>query len=191
MITILALGVLVLTVSSAQAAVLARADPEPQADRPHVAPASCPYQFGSDMPSATFCVYRGVALASGGEVCATDIVVIWSSAGSPARVNVQREVYLGFVTDPGLVLRAVVDSQHGHRAEVVEYTLPRNETPQPLAGETTLRTATLGSSETADMLSIDVRESPQFRPGGCALASYSGTFVGVIGPPIETGAYRP
>ena len=61
MIAILALGVLVLSVSSAQA-VLARADPEPQADRSHVAPASCPYQFGSDMPAASFCVYRGAAL---------------------------------------------------------------------------------------------------------------------------------
>lgn len=191
MITILALGVLMLTVSSTQAAVLAPADAEPQADRSQVAPASCPYQFGSDMPSATFCVYRGVAFGGGGEVCGTDIVVIWSSVGSQSRMNVQRDIYLGFVTDPGLVLRAVVDSQRGHHAEMVEYTLPRHETPQALVGETTLRTAIVESSGTTDMLTIDVRESPQFRPGGCALASYSGKFVGVIGPPIETGAYRP
>jgi hypothetical protein len=191
MITILALGVLVLTVSSAQAAVLTRTDPEPQADWPHVAAARCPYQFGSDMPSATFCVYRGVALGRGGEVCATDIVVIWSSVGSQSRVHVEREIYLGFVTDPGLVLRAVVDSQHRHRATMVEYTLPKNETPQPLAGETTLRTVVRGSSGTADMLSMNVRDSPQVRLGGCALTSYSGTFVGVIGPPSETGTHRP
>jgi hypothetical protein len=191
MISILALAVLVLTVSSAQAAVLAPLDAEPQADRSHVAPASCPYQFGSDMPSATFCVYRGVAFGRGGEVCATDIVVIWSSVGSQSGVNVEHEVYLGFVTDPGLVLRAVVDSRHRHRAEMVEYRLARNETPQPLAGETTLRTVRLGSSGAADVLSMKLWESRQFRAGGCALASYSGTFVGVIGPPIETGAYRP
>ncbi len=118
---------------------------------------------GSDMPSATFCVYRGVAFDHGGEVCATDIVVIWSSMGSRSRMNVQREVYLGFVTDPGLVLRAVVDSQHDHRAELVEYTLSGNETSRPLAGETTLRTAIPGSSGMVDMLSIKVRESPEFR----------------------------
>ena len=106
-------------------------------------------------------------------------------------MNVRREIYLGFVTDPGLVLRAVVDSRHRHRAEMIEYTLPRNETPQPLVGEMALRTVAIGSSGTADILTISVRESPQFHPAGCALASYSGTFVGVIGPPIETGTYRP
>jgi len=150
---------------------------------------SCPYEFGSDMPSATFCVYRGVASGRGGEVCATDSVVIWSSVGSHSRVNAEREVYLGFVTDPGLVLRAVVDSRHPHRAEIVGYTSARNEIPQPLAGKTTLRTVTLGSSAAADTLSINVRESLQVHPGGCGLASYSGTFVGVIARPIETGTY--
>jgi len=72
-------------------------------------------------------------------------------------VNVQGEIYLGFVTDPGLVLRAVVNSEYGHRAEVVEYTLPRNATPHPLVGETTPHTVVLESSGTADMLSINVR----------------------------------
>ena len=43
------------------------------------------------------------------------------------------------------------------------------------------------ASGTADVLSMELREPRVFRPGGCALASYSGTFVGVIGPPIETG----
>ena len=78
-------------------------------------------------------------------------------------MNVQREIYLGFVTDPGLVLRAIVDSEYGHRAEVVEYTLPRNATQHPLVGETTLHTAILESSGTAE----------------------------VIGPPIATGIYPP
>ncbi len=106
-------------------------------------------------------------------------------------MNVRREVYLGFVSDPGLVVRAVVDSRHRHRAEMVEYTSARNETPQPLAGETTLRTVRLGSSGTADVLGMKLWESRQFRAAGCALASYSGTFVGVIGSPIETRACQP
>jgi len=70
---------------------------------------------------------------------------------------------------------------------VVGYPVGRNEAPQALAGETTLSAVRLGSSGTADVLSMELREPRVFRPGGCALASYSGTFVGVIGPPIETG----
>jgi hypothetical protein len=83
------------------------------------------------MPSATFCVYRGVAFGSGGEACATDVVVIWSSAGAQSRVgadatdiasSLDRDVYLGFVADPDLVLRAIADSRQSDRAEMVGYT---------------------------------------------------------------------
>ena len=132
MTTLLAIAVLVVTVSSAQAAVLAE-ERSPARRLGAVAPASCPYQFGDDMPLATFCVYRGVALGSGGEVCATDVVVIWSSFGSRARAtdveparsasSLSGEVYLGFVADPELVLRASVGSRQSDRAEMVGYTV--------------------------------------------------------------------
>jgi hypothetical protein len=68
------------------AAVVAKS--APQTDHAHAAPPSCPYHFDSDMPPATFCVYRGVALGSSGEVCAADVVVIWSSASAQSRGSV-------------------------------------------------------------------------------------------------------
>lgn len=152
-------------------------------------PENCPYHFGSDMPAATFCVYRGVAFGGAGEVCATDVVVIWSSLASQAPVSdgsaekasaSNREVYLGFVADPELVVRAIVDSRQGDRAEMVGYTLGSEEAPQPLAGQMTLRPVRLGS---AAVLSMDLREPRRFHPGSCAFASYSGTFLGMIRPP--------
>jgi hypothetical protein len=206
MIALLALAGFASTASSAQTAVLADGRSptlpgqggvvaatlaEPQTDHAHAAPASCPYHFSSNMPSDTFCVYRGVAFGSGGEVCATDVVVIWSSVGAQSQVRADpaemasgsnREVYLGFVADPELVLRAIADSRQGDRAEMVGYTVGSTETPQPLAGETTLHTVRLKSSETADMLSMELREPRRFRPTGCAFASYSGRFMGVMGP---------
>jgi len=207
-IGLLVLAALALTTSSAQPAVLAEerapgrlarlggvvavALAEPQRDRPATAPPSCPYAFGSDMPAATFCVYQGVVWGGAGEVCATDIVVIWSSRASPAPVRggaaenasaSNREVYLGFVADPDLVVRAIVDPRQGDRAEMVGYTLGSDEAPQPLAGQLTLRAVRLGSAE---VLSMDVREPGRFHPGICAFTSYSGTFLGVIRPPSET-----
>jgi hypothetical protein len=143
------------------------------------------------MPSATFCVYRGVAFGSGGEVCATDVVVIWSSASPQSPVSADRvemasgsdrDVYLGFVADPELVLRAIVDPRRGDRAEMVGYTVGSGEAAQPLTGQTTLRTVRLKSSETANMLSMELRKPRRFHPKGCTFASYSGTFMGVIGP---------
>jgi hypothetical protein len=205
-----ALAMLAITVGCAQAAVLAEqqpparlpeldgvaaaafAEPAPQTARAHAVPERCPYHFGSDMPAATFCVYRGVAFGGGGEVCATDVVVIWSSPASQAPVRggpaekasaSNREVYLAFVADQELVLRAIVDSRQGDRAEMVGYTVGSEEAPQPLAGQMTLRAVRLGS---ADVLSMDLREPRRFRPGSCAFASYSGTFLGMIRPPSET-----
>jgi hypothetical protein len=155
-------------------------------------PARCPYHFSSYMPSATFCVYRGVAFGRGGEVCATDVVVIWSSAGAQSQAGadamemaspLDRDVYLGFIADPELVLRAIANSRQGDRAEMVGYTVGSGAALQPLAGETTLRTVRLrAGGETADVLSVELRESRRFRPAGCAFASYSGTFTGVVGP---------
>jgi hypothetical protein len=207
-IRLLVLAALAITTISAQAAVFAEervpaprtrlggvvavALAEPQRTRVDTAPPSCPYAFGSDMPAATFCVYQGVAWGGAGKVCATEVVVIWSSRASRAPVSggaaetasaSHREVYLGFVADPDLVVRAIVDPRQGDRAEMVGYTLGSDEAPQPLAGQLTLRAVRLGSAEA---LSMDVREPGRFHPGSCAFTSYSGTFLGVIRPPSET-----
>jgi hypothetical protein len=208
MSTLRVLAMLAITVGAPQAAVLAEqpssarlpglgrvvvatfAEPAPQTGRARAVPKRCPYHFGSDMPAATFCVYRGVAWGGAGEVCATDVVVIWSSLASQAPVSggpaekalaSNREVYLGFVADPELVVRAIVDPRQGDRAEMVGYTLGSEEAPQPLAGQMTLRA--VGS---ADLLSLDLRKPRRFHPGSCAFASYSGTFLGMLRPPSET-----
>jgi len=144
------------------------------------------------MPPATFCVYQGIAFGADGEVCATDVVVIWSSFDSQPAVGIERaqvgsgskrEIHLGFVADPELVLRGIVEPQQDDRAEMVGYTLGRAQAVQPLAGQMTLRAVRVGS---ADVLSMHLRAPRRFHPGSCALASYSGTFVGLMRPPSET-----
>jgi hypothetical protein len=164
----------------------------PQTDPADVTPKGCPYHFDSDMPKATFCVYRGVALDGRGGVCATDVVVLWRSFASPAAVGVERakkasalhrEVYLAFVAHPELVLRAIVDSRRGDRAEMVGYTLGSEGASQPLGGQMTLRAVRPGS---ANVFSMDFHEPRSLQPGSCAFASYSGTFLGMIQPPRET-----
>jgi hypothetical protein len=175
-------------------AVMAAAftEPAPQTGSAHATPESCPYRFDSDMPEATFCVYRGVAWNGAGEVCATDVIVIWSSFASQAPVSGRpadkasasnKEVYLGFVGDPELVVRAIVDPRHGDRAEMVGYTLGSEEAQQSLTGRMTLPAVHLGS---ADVLSMDLREPRRFHSGSCAVASYSGTFLGMSRPPSGT-----
>jgi len=216
MLRLVALAALAITVGSTRAAVLAEdrsaarlpgvggvvvaaegTESEPQTDRARVAPARCPYHFGSDMPSATFCVYRGVAYGSDGEECAAGVVVIWSSS-APSPVSVEpaerasgsnREVYLGFVADPALVLRAIVDASQGDRAELVGYTVGNEDAPQQLAGRMTLSRVRSGANAAVDVLSVELRGPRRFRPAGCAFASYSGMFLGVIHPPSETDTY--
>jgi len=166
--------------------------PVPQTAPAHATPESCPYRFDSDMPAATFCVYRGVAWGGAGEVCAIDVVAIWSSVASHAPSSTartekasasNREVYVGFVADPELVVHAVADPRQGDRAEMVGYTLEGEEALQTLAGRMTLRAVRRGA---ADVLSMYLREPQPSHPGRCAFASYSGTFVGMIRPPNET-----
>ena len=166
-------------------------EPAPWTGPAHVTPESCPYRFDSDMPAATFCVYRGVAFGRAGEVCATDVVVIWSSLGAQAPVGrgptgktsaLNREVDLGFVTDPELVVGAILDPRQTDRAEIVWYALGDEEAPQALAGQMTLLAVRPGSG---DVLRIDLREPGRFHIGSCAFASYSGTFLGMLRPPSE------
>lgn len=166
-------------------------EPAPRTGPAHASPESCPYRFDSDMPAATFCVYRGVAFGRAGEVCATDVVVIWSSLGSQVPVRrgptgktstSNREVNLGFVTDPELVVGAIVDPRQIDRAEIVGYALGDEEAPQALAGQITLLAVRPGSG---DVLRIDLRKPGRFHIGSCAFASYSGTFLGMLRPPSE------
>jgi len=200
------LAMLAVTVGCAPAAVLAEqpssarlpelggvvaaalTEPAPQTGPTHATPQRCPYHFDSDMPGRTFCVYRGAVFGRGGKVCATDVVVIWSSLASRAPVRggptakastPNREVYLGFVTDPELVVLAVVDPRQRNRAELVGYTLGGADAPQRLAGRMRLPAVHPGS---ADVLSMDVRDPRHFHIGSCAFASYSGTFLGMIRP---------
>lgn len=213
LVRLLVLAALVIITSSAPAAALAEeraprrlarlggvvaaALAEPPSDRADIAPASCPYHFGSDMPAATFCVYRGAAFGGDGEVCATDVAVIWSSFVPPRSAvglghaenpsGSGKEVYIGFAADPELVIRAIVDDPgQGDRAEMVGYALGSEEAPQPLAGSMTLRALRLGS---ADVLGMELREARRFQGESCAFTSYSGTFVGMIGPPSDTTPY--
>lgn len=193
-------AILAILVGCAPAAVLAQPQrgevetasitvPAPQTGPSRPSPETCPYQFDSDMPAATFCVYTGVARGDAGEECATDVVVIWSSAasqsGGPTKKTSasNRDVYLGFVAYPELVVRAIVDPRQSDRAEIVDYTLGGEETPLPLAGQMTLPAVRLGA---VDVLRMELGEARQLHPGGCAFVSYSGRFVGMIGPPSQT-----
>ena len=160
----------------------------PRVGAVNVASESCPYQFDSDMPQSTFCVYKGVALDGDGEVCATDIVIMWSTwplpvGGAPTdkAPGSPRQLYLAFVADPEPVMRAIVDPLQRNRAELVEYSSAIDELPQPLAGALTLRAAHPGS-----VLNMDLREPRRFSPGGCAFASYAGVFLAVMRPPNGT-----
>lgn len=188
------IALLILAVWAALSVAQAAHGADEQTDRARAAPVNCPYHFGNEMPPATFCVYQGVARDGADEVCATNVVAIWSRFGSQAQVGVAaekasaptREVYLGFISDPELVLRAIVDSRQGDHAEIDSYSARRDEASQPLAGEMTLRTVRLGSSGTADVLDVELRTPRRFRPGDCAFASYSGTFIGVIGPRLSS-----
>lgn len=162
------------------------ASAEPPRTATDGAPASCPFHFASDMPVATFCVYRGIALGGNGEVCASDVVALWGSLSSPEAESAERaasaagrEVYLAFVADPDLVVRAVADRRRGDRADLIGYTLGSEAAPQPLTGRMALRTP----PGTADTLTVDLLEPHPFRPGGCVFASYSGTFLGMIRRP--------
>ena len=93
-----------------------------------------------------------------------------------------REVDLGFLTDPELVVGAILGPRQTDRAEIVWYTLGDDEAPQALAGQMTLLAVRPGSG---DVLRIDLREPGRFHIGSCAFASYSGTFLGMLRPPSE------
>jgi hypothetical protein len=153
----------------------------------------CPYDFGSPMPAATFCVYNGVALGPEGEMCADNVLVIWSSYALGALQQPQggagsapTEVYLGFVADPELVLRAIVDPERSERAVMAGYTLGESQPSLPLLGETKLRAVGGGAQGDAGVLTIMLREPHNLRPAGCALAAYAGTFVGIVRLPLAS-----
>lgn len=163
---------------------------EPSSLLPY-ATASCPYNFGRAMPPATFCVYNGVALGADGEICADNVLVIWSSYALHAlqrpedtRGSAATEVYLGFVAEPELVLRAVVDPERSERAVMAGYTLGEGRPAVPLAGETRLRAAGGSGPSDAGILTITLQEPRELRSRGCAFAAYAGSFVGMVRLPL-------
>jgi len=97
---------------------------------------------------------------------------------------VSTEIYLGFVAEPELVMRAVADPEHAERAEMIGYTLGDGQKSQPLVGETDLRKPTIGADTSGGVLTIKLRQPYRLRPAGCNLASYAGTFVGLMRLPL-------
>ncbi len=149
-------------------------------------PESCPYDFRSEMPPGTFCVYRGSIVGSAGETCAEDVVALWSSYTPAQLADATREsaapsrsVFVAFVGAADLVMRGVVDPGRGDRAHMVSYTLGGNEEPAPLIGETLLRSNGTAGVPGA-ILTVDVHDPGSTASGPCAFGSFHGTFLGVI-----------
>jgi hypothetical protein len=144
-------------------------------------PAGCPYDFASDMPAATFCVYNGVALDTDGAVCAKNVVIMWSSFAGPADASNSpqpRELYVGFVAQPDLILRGTVGTPASDTAQLTDVDAPERAAP---IGEMKLRAV----QEKSDVLSMDLHDIPELARADCVVASYSGTFVGLLRPPTD------
>ncbi len=151
----------------------------------------CSYRFDSAMPPDTFCVYRGIARDSSGEACADDVVVLWSSYGAAGEASA--EIYLGFIASPDLVLRATVKAQDDHqqRAQLLDYAVGGDESARPIHGEASLRAPPPqpGAPATADVLSLALSGGIDLDPASrCRFTTYSGEFMAMIGPTLETAA---
>lgn len=143
----------------------------------------CPYDFSSDMPPGAFCVYRGAVRSADGAICSDDALVIWSSHLPTDRHNdalarlPASDVFLGFVDEPSLVFHAVATLRT--RAHLSDYRLAPGQEAVPLDGLTTLGGGTVGPGALTmtlrSPLALGVDEEP------CALGSYLGIFIGVIG----------
>lgn len=150
-------------------------------------PETCPYDFRSEMPPGTFCVYRGLIVGSAGETCAEDVVALWSSYTPAQLADATREsavpsrsVFVAFVGAADLVMRGVVDPGRSDRARMVSYTLAGDEEPAPLVGETSLGSSGAVGAPGA-VLTVDVHDPGSTTSGPCAFGSFHGTFLGVIG----------
>jgi hypothetical protein len=170
------------------AAVLPAPGSERGLARPAAPPlASCPYDFRSDMPPGTFCVYRGVIIGGAGELCADDVVALWSSYAPTQLADARpgdpvpsRSVFIAFVGAADLVMRGVVEPGQGYRAHMVSYTLGEDEEPVPLVGETLLRSSGAAGAPSA-ILTVDIKDPASTAAGACAFGSFHGTFLGLIG----------
>jgi len=142
---------------------------------------SCPYDFLSDMPASTFCVYRGSMRDSGGAVCDGDAVVIWSAhstldhADGGAAVTPARNVYFGFVDMPSIVVHAVADRPT--RARLIDYLPAPAAAPIELGVSTTVGKAAVGSRTLTMTLPAPLPSSDNEE---CAAESYRGVFIGVV-----------
>jgi len=147
----------------------------------------CPYDFLSEMSAGEFCVYRGEASAASGRICDDDAVVIWSThaSDSPLDDTPPRDVYVGFVDAPSLLLHAL--AVHPTRSRVVDLRAASGEEPTPLDG-----LMTLGGSADGQTLTLQLR-APLRATGGwraCGPERYRGVFVGVLGLPDVDWAGR-
>jgi len=146
----------------------------------------CPYDFRSDMPLGVFCVYRGTASAADGEICADDLVVIWSAHAPRDTSDIRdrsgstRHVYLGFVGEPVLVLRAVATQRT--LARFVEYSLESKQRALRLTGFTTLDPEKQGLFA-AMTFTLPSRHEFSRDADACTVAEYNGIFVDVLEEP--------
>lgn len=144
----------------------------------------CPYDFASNMPAATFCVYRGVARDADGAVCAENVMMIWSTFDGTVRDSTTsarsgtRELYVGLVADPEIVLRGTVAPQAPNMAQLAGVDAPKSAAP---IGQLQIRAV----SEKSDVVSMELRSSETLSREHCDLASYSGTFIGLLHPTAD------
>ncbi len=139
---------------------------------------ACPYDFHAEMPPGAFCVYRGDVRGGNGEVCAKDVVLLWSTYGSPPAAEPrEHEIYIGFAGIPDLVMHAAVEPEHADRAEMKEFAFSGDQAPTPLDGELSTPSARPGTR-----LYLALPHPPrEFQRGdGCSFASYEGDFMGLI-----------
>jgi hypothetical protein len=138
----------------------------------------CPYDFRSDMPRGEFCVYRGRVFAPDGALCSADAVMIWGTHRMRARRAAEeaRDVFVGFVDDPSLVLHAVATRRTV--GLLTGYSLNGDSAQTPVGGFTTLGRQMSGQDAMTLRLrppvALEIDDAP------CDFSSYRGVFIGVM-----------
>jgi len=151
---------------------------------------TCPYTFNTPMPPGTFCVYRGDGRDQRGILCAPDLVAIWSSYSGRAR-NDTDAIHLAFLSDPDVVIAAtpVVPHGEGQNAEVVGYAVDEQAALEPTHGTITLA---VPQSAEGDRIRVELsHETRSDAHSACAVTSFTGTFMGVIGDSARSIAVSP
>jgi len=138
----------------------------------------CPSDFEQGLPSGVLCVYDGVAVGPDGQACPDRVTVVWTRLAP--ELNRERRpdlsyVFFGFVGFPEWVVRATADS--GSRAAFLDAASGDQPGRDRLYGHAEIRLAAAGSAAT-EVLSLAFQKPVIF--GNCAVASYDGTFVGLM-----------